>query len=185
VAFSAGGDGGRRSPEHSRAIRTLLLRASSVTPRVRVLINADRSTTSVVQKNANGFQKTAIVCSLITKLKSFRLVGRVSHSRQNRRRAACWPSCSTEGQHALVLGPDLGERRPSRLVATAEEERLSIWRRNSIDDWFRLSECHRDVLSLTIQIGRKRSPYNSEDKEVVTYQLGGEPKCGLSQRRLS
>jgi hypothetical protein len=24
-------------------------------------------------------------------------------------------------------------------------------------------------LALTIQIGRKRSPYNSEDKEVVTY----------------
>jgi len=40
-------------------------------------------------------------------------------------------------------------------------------------------------LALGIQIGKKRSPYNSEDREVVTYQLGGEPKCGLSQRRLS
>jgi len=71
-------------------------------------------------------------------------------------------------------------------VATAAEERLSI-RRNSIDDfWFRLaSAIVVSYLALTIQIGRKRSPYNSEDKEVVTYQLGGEPKCGLSQRRLS
>jgi hypothetical protein len=30
VAFSAGGDGGRRLPEHSRAIRTLLLRQPAI-----------------------------------------------------------------------------------------------------------------------------------------------------------
>jgi hypothetical protein len=72
---------------------------------------------------------------------------------------------------------DLGVRWPSRLVATAEEDRLTF-RRNSIDDfWFRLSQCHRGVLSLTlnpnweemlsIQFGRQGG---------VTHQLGGEPK---------
>jgi hypothetical protein len=83
--------------------------------------------------------------------------------------------------------PDLGERWPSRLVATAAENRLSF-RRNSITRFLVPIERVAIVVSylaLTIQIGKKRSPYNSEDKEVVTYQLGGEPKCGLSQRRLS
>src|SRR5262249_53364395 len=42
---------------------------------------------------------------------------------------------------------DLGERWPSRLVATAAEDRLSF-RRNSYTQrfWFRLSQCHRGVL---------------------------------------
>src|SRR5215472_19026969 len=44
----------------------------------------------------------------------------------------------------LSSWPDLGERWPSRLVATAEEDRLSF-RRNFIL-WFRLSQCHRGVL---------------------------------------
>jgi hypothetical protein len=94
---------------------------------------------------------------------------------------------STEGQHALVLGPDLGERRPSRPVATAAEKRLNIRRRNSIDDfWFRLSECHREVLSPTHNTNWEETlSIRFGSKEVVTYQLGGEPKCGLSQRRLS
>src|SRR5262252_7463255 len=51
-----------------------------------------------------------------------------------------------------------------RLVATAEEDRLSFWRRNSIDDfWFRLSECHRDVLSPT---------HNTNWEETLSIQFG-------------
>jgi hypothetical protein len=75
----------------------------------------------------------------------------------------------------------------SRLVATAEEDRLSF-RRNSIPDfWFRLSELPSWCLISHSQYKLEGNALhnNSEDKEVVTYQLGGEPKCGLSQRRLS
>jgi hypothetical protein len=50
------------------------------------------------------------------------------------------------------------------LVATAAEKRLSIRRRNSIDDfWFRLSECHRDVLSPT---------HNTNWEETLSIQFG-------------
>ena len=59
------------------------------------------------------------------------------------------------GQHAFALGtvitlaefrPALGERWPSRLVATAAEDRLTFRRNSKHDSSFRLSQCHRDVL---------------------------------------
>src|SRR5262249_1789029 len=74
----------------------------------------------------------------------------------------------------LSSWPDLGERWPSRLVATAEEDRLSF-RRNFIL-WFRLNQCHRGVLISHSQykLGGKAFRNNSEDKEVSQHQLGGE-----------
>ena len=47
------------------------------------------------------------------------------------------------------------------------------------------SFCTRTHLALSIQLGRKSSPYNSEDKEVSHTNLAESPKCGLSQRRWS
>jgi hypothetical protein len=40
-------------------------------------------------------------------------------------------------------------------------------------------------LALSIQIGRRSSQSNSEEKEVSHTNLGESPKCGLSRRRWS
>jgi hypothetical protein len=73
-----------------------------------------------------------------------------------RPRCRCWPSRS-----------DLGERWPSRLVATAVETRLSV-RRNPIHNFLVPIEPLSSwclIFALSIQIGRKRSPYNLQAKE--------------------
>jgi hypothetical protein len=88
----------------------------------------------------------------------------------------CWPS-----------RPDLGWWWPSRLVATAAEKRLSF-RRNLYTRFLVPIEPVSSwclILALSIQIGRKSSPYNSEDKEVSHTNLAESPKCGLSRRRWS
>jgi hypothetical protein len=71
--------------------------------------------------------------------------------------------CRRSHRWCGFAGTDLGWWWPSRLEATAAEDRLSF-RRNSIPDfWFRLASCHRGVLSRT---------HNTNWEETLSIQFG-------------